>query len=154
ATGGVNDAVERGDVGVIAADGQHHVVIAGKHVVGRIKPAPANVLATSHQHTCVHGVRAFEVVLLGVEGSKVAADIGSGQSEAAQSGNHDVGEVLANAAPQGGRHWWSRRRGGDAGFVNKVGFDPPHEIDGAFENRASRRETLGGISAEFRVERG
>ena len=87
------------------------------------------------------------------KGSKVAADIGSGQPEAAHSGDHDVSEVLANAAPQGERHRWSRRRRGDAGFVDEVGFDPPHEINGAFENRASGRETLGGISTDFRIER-
>src|SRR5262249_40122436 len=39
-----NDAVDRRDIGVVAADGEHDVVIAGENAVGRIKPAPADIL--------------------------------------------------------------------------------------------------------------
>ena len=153
AAGGVDDAIDRRDVGVIAADGQHHVIIAGKDVVGRIEPAPADLLAAPHQHPCMHGVGAFELVFLGVEGPEIAADIGRGQSEPAHSGNHDVGEVLADAATQRERHRRCRRCGGRADLVDEVGLDPPHEIDGGVEHGPSRRKALGGIGADFRIER-
>ena len=44
------------------------------------------------------------------------------------------------------------RRGG-ADLVDEVGLDPPHQIDGAVEHRPPGRKALGGIGADFRIER-
>ena len=86
-------------------------------------------------------------------GAQVAADIGGRQAKAAQSGNHDMGEVLAHAAAQRERH---RRRGGHRGgadLIGEVGLDPLHQFDRAFEHRSAGRKALARIVADFGIER-
>ena len=68
-------------------------------------------------------------------------------------GNHDVGEVLADAAPQRERHRRRGRRGGGADFVDEVGLDAPHQIDRAVEHRPAGRKALARIVADLRIER-
>src|SRR5262249_58314560 len=84
--------------GVVGADGEHGVAIAGESAVGRIRPAPADVLATPDQHPRRHRAGALEPVFSGrLRGPQIAADIGSRQTETSHPGNHDMGKILNNA---------------------------------------------------------
>ena len=68
-------------------------------------------------------------------------------------GDHDVGEILADAAPQrkGGRG----RRGdvGGAELVDEIGLDAPHEIGGAVEHRPCRGKAFPHIVGDLGIER-
>ncbi len=50
--------------------------------------------------------------------AQITTDIAGRQSDAPQSGDHNVGKVLADAAAQRKRHW---RRGGDGGRADLIG---------------------------------
>ena len=64
-----------------------------------------------------------------------------------------MGEVLADAPAQRERHGRRGRGRGCADLVDEVGLDPTHQIDGRVENRAPRRKAVGGVGANFRIER-
>ena len=86
-------------------------------------------------------------------GAQIAADIGGRQADAAQPGNHDMGEILADAAAQRERH---RRRGGHGGgadLIDDVGLDAVDEFDRGVEHRPAGRKTLPHIVADLRIER-
>ena len=71
-----NDAVDRGHVGIVAADRQRDVVVTGGNGVGRIESAPTGLRATPHQNPGVHRVDAFEPLLAGRRHrAQIAADI-------------------------------------------------------------------------------
>src|SRR5262245_10451048 len=66
AAGGEDAAVDRRDVGVVATDREHDVIVAGEDAVGGVEPAPARLLAAPHQHPGMHGIGAGELVLGGL----------------------------------------------------------------------------------------
>ena len=88
-----------------------------------------------------------------LHGAQIAADIGRRQAEAAQPGNHDVREVLADAAAQRERHRRRGRHGGGADLVDEIGLDALHQLDRAVEHRPVRRKALARIVADLRIER-
>lgn len=69
-------------VGIVAADCQHDMDVAGQNIVGRIEPNPARVLTSPGQRPGVHGISALQPLLIGrLHGPQVAADIGDRQAE-------------------------------------------------------------------------
>ena len=58
-----DDAVDRRDVGEVAADRQNDVVVLDQDVVGRIEPDPAELGAAPHRHPGVGGVGALQARL-------------------------------------------------------------------------------------------
>ena len=110
--------------------------------------------AAPHQHPGMHGIGALQARRIGSRHrAQIARDIGGGEPDAAQAGNHDVREILAYAAAQRERH---RRHGGDRGradLVSDVGLEPVHQLHRGFEDGPAGGETLAGVIADFRIER-
>src|SRR5260370_18893458 len=126
-----NDAVDRRDIGVVAADGEHDVVIAGENAVGRVKPAPANILAAPHQYPGMHRAGALELLFSGrLRGPQITADIGSRQTETSHAGDHDMSEVLSDAPAQRERHGRLARGRSSADFVTESTLNPSAQIVG------------------------
>ncbi len=151
---GHDHAVHRRDIAVVATHSKRDVIVGGRHRIGRVEPDPAGNGAAPNQHPGMHGVGALQPGrAVARHRAQIAADIGRRQADAAQARDHDMREVLADAAPQGERH---RRRGGHrgrAGVVDHVGLDPAHEVERALEDRTAGREACARIVADFRIER-
>ena len=72
----------------------------------------------------MRGFRAHEFFA----GSNVAADITRGKAERTKTSDHEVGEILANAAPRVEHFVHRSGHGGGALIVAKLGEDPPRKI--------------------------
>src|ERR1041385_2576768 len=82
AAGRDDDAIYRGDIGIVAADREQHMVAAGEDAVGRIEPDPARIRAAPGQRPGMHGVGAREPRLAGLlHGADVSADVSHRQAE-------------------------------------------------------------------------
>src|SRR5258705_1007847 len=55
-----DNTIDRGNIGIVAADRHLDVVAAYGNAIGRIEPAPAHRLAAPHRHPGVRRVGAFE----------------------------------------------------------------------------------------------
>src|SRR5437016_12182306 len=55
-----DDAVDRGDVGEIAAGGEHDVVVGDHEVVGGVEADPAELAAAPHRNPGMGRVRALQ----------------------------------------------------------------------------------------------
>jgi len=154
ATRAEDNAVHRRDIGIVASDRQDHVLVGGNDCIGRVEPDPAGFGSAPHQNPRMHGVGALQSRGVGPgHCAQIAADIDGRQPDAAQSGNHDVGEILADAAAQRKRH---RRRGGDgrgADLVDDIGFETVHHLDGGVEHRPADGKALPRIVANLRIKR-
>ena len=83
---------------------------------------------------------------------QVAADVARREAARAQAGDHQVREVLADAA-SAAQHLGGRRRdAGRAGRIGDVVVQPSHQRVGAFEQRALRRERLGRVVEELLLD--
>ena len=86
-------------------------------------------------------------------GAQIAADIGRRQAQPAQAGDHDVGEVLADAAADlEGLAGRGRDSGGFA-VIDELGVDSRHQVDRGLDDRAARREARPRIVGNGRRER-
>ncbi len=102
----------------------------------------------------MHGVGALQPRRIGPRGAaQIAADIGRRQADAAQPRNHDVREILADAAAQRERHRRRRGDGGGADLIDDVGLHAADQLDGRLQHGASRRKALPDIVADLRIER-
>ncbi|MPL73748.1 hypothetical protein SDC9_19554 [bioreactor metagenome] len=96
---GAHHAAHRRHVGIVAADGDGDVIVAGELVVRRVELDPAGLETDPGPDPGVHRVRALEPRLAGRrEGAQKARDIARRNADAAQRGDHDMGEILAHAA--------------------------------------------------------
>src|ERR1700730_15504922 len=72
-----------------------------------------------HQYPGMHRAGALELLFSGrLRGPQITADIGSRQTETSHAGDHDMGEVLADAPAQRERHGRRGRGPSCADFVN------------------------------------
>src|SRR6516164_3382407 len=146
--------VHRGDVGVIAADGEHNVLVGCEHVVGRVESDPACIRPAPQHNPGMHGVGALQSCFsLSRHAAQIAAHISSGQTDATETGNHDVCKILADAAAQSKRHWRRCCDSGRADFVMEIGFYPSHQLNSAIEHGAPGRKTRLSVVTDIRIER-
>ena len=87
------------------------------------------------------------------DGAQIAADIGRRQSEPAQSCDHHMCKILANAMALF-EHFVERRRDdGRFRVVLKIAADPVHQVDRAGNNSACRRKACRRISGDRLLHR-
>ena len=153
--GAEDDAGDGGDVEVVAADGDGDVVFGDYQGVGGIEADPAVVGAAPQINPGVCGVGAFEARPAGRGvGADVAADIGGGETEATQAGDHDVGEVLADAAAL--LESLCGRRGDLRGIriIGETGLDRAGEVEGGVGDRPTGREAHPRVVGDRLDDRG
>jgi hypothetical protein len=80
-------------------------------------------------------------------GAQVARDVARRQALTAQAGEHDVGEILADAAALLEHLVDLGRDRGRPGLELEVGMDPAAQVDDRLEPVAARGEARRGISA-------
>src|SRR5690606_698944 len=98
----------------------------------------------------VRGVGADELRLARRrQGFEVAADVAGGQAERAQRGDHELGEVLADAAAVFEDFGDRRGNGGETGVEGEFAEDAPVEGGDGIEHAAARGEIGGGEAGEF-----
>ena len=103
-------AAERRHVAEIPPPGERHVVFADHAVVGRIEIDPA-MRRTVHRYPGVGGIAADQGVRLSVAGGPdISAHVAGGETSGTQTPDHEVREVLADAAA-------AREHVGDRGAV-------------------------------------
>src|SRR5262245_23034985 len=95
-----DDAADWADVTVVAAPGSGDVPFGWKQVVGGIDINPAEPRAIKG-HPGMRSVGSDQFLLSRRRDRlEIAADVSSGQPHGSQAANLQLGEVLANAAPQ------------------------------------------------------
>ena len=78
AAGRENDAVDRGNIGIVAALREHDMIVADHDLVGRIEADPAVSGAAPDRNPGMRGVGAFQPFLARRRnGADIAADIGA-----------------------------------------------------------------------------
>ena len=97
----LEDAARRRHVGVVAADGHANVALAGRRVVGRIESDPAQLGQQRFDPRVRRAVRRSIRVVSLME--QIAAHVAARDAEPPDQRDHDVGEVLADAAARGQR---------------------------------------------------
>ncbi len=129
------------------------MVVAGVNGVGRIEADPSVLFARPDGDPGVGGVGALEPLLARRRnGADISAHIGRRQSEAAQAPDHDLGEVLADAAPlrvglgDGGRNFRRLR------LVGEVAPYARHQIRTGLDDPPFARETLPGVVRHLGLE--
>ena len=144
----------RRDVLIVAADGDDDVALAGEGPVGRVVADPAGLAAAPGAHPGMHGVGALQALGAGRRnGAQEAADIGGGNADAAQAGDHQVREILADAALQLED---PARRGLDLGrllVVAEVAVDALAEVPDDLLHGRGAREALAGVGGDLAVQR-
>ena len=153
----MDDTANRRYVRIVAAGGQHDVILArrapAEAVVGGVEVAPARVggqVGQQYRDPGVGCVATYQARLAGRwTGQQVTADITRRQADRAQAGDHDVGEVLAH--PFALRQRFERRCCdlGAFALVGEVVMDAVHQIQRGREQAGTRRETGAGIGREF-----
>src|SRR5271165_2091678 len=119
-----HDAPHRTDVGIVAAPGYGDVIASpAQAVVGGIEIDPVES-GDKHGDPGVRSFRADAVL----PASDVATDIARGQTHGAQTGNHDLGEILADAAPQCKRRQDRRVDLGGLGNIAESVVDAAAEV--------------------------
>ena len=117
------------------------MVILDEDIVGRVETDPAEALAAPQGYPGMGGVGALQARLARRrDGAQIAADIGRGQAEAAQPGDHHMGEILTNPVTF---FEYLVERGRDDGclrIVLKIAADPVHQIDRAGKDAAPVHE--------------
>ena len=119
------------------------VVVGDDEVVGRVKIDKAGLATAPERHPGMGCVGAFQARLsFRRQRADVTADIGCGQAESTQAGNHDVGEILTDAAAllEGLRERGSHVR--RLGIVAEITADAAHEFGRRVQHRASRGEAF------------
>ena len=125
------------------------MIVADEQIVGGVELKPAEGRAAPQRDPGVRGVRAFEPLLTGSrQRAQIAADVVGRQAESAQSGDHDMGEILANAAAARENLGERRRDLGRLRIIGEIGVDAPHQIEGRFENRPPLRKTFARIGGD------
>ena len=149
-----HDAVDRRDFGIIAADRHDDMVARHPDAVGRIEPDPAAYRPAPQQRPGVRRIRPHQPRLSRRRNrADIARGIGRGQTGGAQAGDHDLCEILTDAAAlieclARGR---VDQRGGRVEF--EFVLDALCERDARFERRAVGREIGGAIIGDLPVER-
>jgi hypothetical protein len=92
------DAARRRHVVIVATDSDADISLAGHAVVGRIEADPAQ-RGQEDLDPGVGSVRVGAVALVAV-GEQISGHVARRDAPAAQDGDHDVGKVLADPAPQ------------------------------------------------------
>ena len=142
----MNHAAQGRHVAIVAANGQRDVVFARRTpaalVVGGVKVAPARIrgkvgeVGNVGRHPGVGRVAAHQPGHARRRlGEQVAAHVAGGQAQGAQTGNHDVGKVLAHAFALGQGLQRGRADLGAFGFVGEVGVDTPHQVPRGLQQR-------------------
>ena len=149
-----HDALDRGDVAIVAAARHDDVVGSGEHGVCRVVFHPAHAGAAPRPHPGVHRVGAFEARRARRRiGPQEAADIAGRNAEPAQAGDHDVGKVLAHAVALAERLDHRRIDGGRflviAHLLVQRLADRTHAIDDAHV----RSGVFGAEGRRLRIDR-
>ena len=148
-------APHRRNVGVVATDGQRHIVLAGLAIVGRIEIDPAARTIAARQVDGGPGMRR-----VGADqsrfarrrlGQQVAADIARRQAQSAKARDHDVRKILA--------HPLALRQRIDGrcvdfcafGVVVEVLENTLHQVVGSLEHRPPGTETGARIGRKIVV---
>src|SRR5450631_2989454 len=90
-------AAQGRDVAEVAAPGQRDVILAEHAVVGGIEIQPAE-RRTVHGNPGMRGIPADRRFAPSAHGSYIAADVARSQSRRTYAADHEMREVLANAA--------------------------------------------------------
>ena len=141
----VDHTPQRRDVTKVAASGHSHVVLTGRMpapaVVGRVEVHPTTAFRQVGQvgaHPGMRGIAAHQALLaLGRHRQHVATHVARGQTQGAQTGNHDVRKVLAHAFAL---RQCLQCRGVDLGalaLVREVGMDVLHQVDAGIQQRCA-----------------
>ena len=148
AAGGDDDAVERGDIGIVAAGGDDDVFVSDDQRIGGIERQPAEIGAAPDAHPGMHGIGALAArVSRRRIGADEAADIGGRQAERPERRDHDVRVILAAAAAQRERLFRARRGIGGVAIIEDIAVQAVHQIDRAIADRRDRRKALRGVVA-------
>ena len=129
-------------------------VPAGMALVGSNSIQPAWQAAPG-AHPGVHGVRPFQARLArGRVGAQEARDVAGGDADAAQAGDHHLGEVLADAVAAGEGLGRGRVDGGGVGIEVHVAVQ--READGAHgvERGHAGDDLLAGVGGHLGGRRG
>lgn len=148
-SGADGDAAEGADVGEVATPGDGDVAVAGEDVVGGVGVDPAELFAAEDGDPRVGGIGADEAFLAWRgSGFEVTADVAGGEAEGAQAGDHDLGEVLADAAALFEDFGDGGGDVGGFGIEEKVLIDAAVEVGDAVEDGASGGEGGAGVVSE------
>ena len=129
-------ALYRGDVGVVSSPGDDNVVVLNRRCVRRVEVSPTKRRAAPHRNPRMSCVCARETFFAGRwDGPNVSAYIKRRQANAAHCGDHDMGEILADApsAVKGfgrGRTDLSR-----LWIIGEVGPNAPRQLVRRVKNR-------------------
>ena len=85
-------------------------------------------------------------------GQQVAADIARGEAKCPQAGDHQVGEILADAALLLEHLHDRRRHGGCLGIELEFSEDFRHQRLGTDQDRRIGREAIGGIGGQLMLD--
>ena len=133
-------------VGVIAAHRDADMALAGQDVVGRIETDPAQARQVGFDPGVGGVVLRAVLALLVME--EIAGDVARGHAPAARDGDHDMREILTDAAALAERVIDRRMHFGNAGLIGE-GIE-----DGAVEPAQRRkRVALGLLQIAFAHER-
>src|SRR5258708_6556212 len=118
-------ARDRGDILVVTADRDGDVVLTGEGGIGRVVADPAGFVAAPGAHPRVHRIGAGEARLAGRgNGAEEAADVAGGDADAAETRDHHIREILADAAAHFEGLLRQRIDIGRLAVEAEVGFDP------------------------------
>src|SRR5882757_896615 len=140
-------AAKRRHVSEVSAPCQSDVVLAHHAIVGRIETQPAERRAVDG-HPGMRGVSADCRFAALPGGSNIAAYIAGGEAARAQAGNHEMREILTNAATVLEDLDNRSPIGCGAGNVFELAVDLVHEFIGCCRDRAARLETAACVVLE------
>ena len=126
------------------------MVVLDRRCVRGVEVSPTERRAAPNRYPRVSRVGAREAFFAGRwEGANVTAYIKRGQRNAAHCGDHDMGEILANApsAIKGFGRW--RIDLSRLWIIGEVGPNAPRQLARRVKNRTVRTEALFGVGCRF-----
>ena len=145
-----DQSVQRTDITVVAAPGQGYMAVCGDNVVGRVHVKPA-APGTVRRDPCVGCVGAnqprnsWRLIR-----AKIAADISRREIQRAETGNLQVREILAHAAPLAKDLLRRRPYGRHFRVETKVCVDARRQVEERLWHRTAGSEGLLRISRKLR----
>ena len=158
----MNHATHGRHIAKVTPGGQGHIVLPGRvpanPVIGGIEIAPTLGQGQVGQVNRCPGVRSIAAAQArhtGLRlGEHIAADIAGRQTQAAQAGNENMGEILAHPLALGQR---LQSRGVDHGalaLVHEIGMHALHQLGGRRQQAPAWRKAGPGIGHKAGIQRG
>jgi hypothetical protein len=134
-----SDAFNGSNIAIIAAPAESNMAVGRDHVIGRVKGEPAGTGNKGGDP----GVGGFGTLVIG-SAAEISANVPGGEAKAAEGTDHDMGEVLTDAAAILEDVGEGHINGCGLGDVLKLKVNAVGEVFEGFDERAARRE--GGFA--------